>query len=285
MSYDGLSFPRLTPAVKQLLLINVGVFVANALLFGRLSVPGDRGGAWLAFSWDAAWQGFGLGWVRLLTYQFTHSFADPWHVLMNMLMLYFFGTMAEAKLGYRGTWKVYVLSGVVGALLHLVIAAAQGVASVPLVGASGSCYGILLYAAALAPHASVIFVIVRLPLWLLATLLVFLGLYSTFIEFATGFSGGVSHGAHLGGAALGYLAYRRNWFVDYLPYERQSNPLARLRQAWQSAAARRRSQSQQDEALRLDEILAKVKASGLGSLTAAERKFLERQSRDRRNGG
>ncbi|MFM1871667.1 MAG: hypothetical protein RL398_1089, partial [Planctomycetota bacterium] len=63
------------------------------------------------------------------------------------------------------------------------------------------------------------------------------------------------------------------------------NPLARLRQAWQNAAAKRRTESQRDEALRLDEILAKVKASGLGSLTAAERKFLERQSRDRRNGG
>ncbi|MCA8965870.1 MAG: rhomboid family intramembrane serine protease [Planctomycetes bacterium] len=282
MSYEGASFPRLTPAIKQLLLVNAAVFLANMLLLGRLSAPTEAGGGfWLAFSWPAAWEGFGLGWLRLITYQFTHSFTDPWHVLMNMLMLYFFGTLAEMKLGYRGTWKVYLLSGIAGALVHLLLAALQGQTSVPLVGASGACYGLLLYAACLAPHSPVILLIVRIPLWLLAALLVGLGVYSTFIGFATGFSGGVAHGAHLGGAALGWLAYQRNWFCDYVPYEYQSNPIARLRNFWRGKRAAAQARAAADAELQLDEILAKVKQSGLSSLSAAERRFLERTSQDR----
>lgn len=285
MSYDGYSFPRWTPAVKQLLLANVAIFAVNALLFGRLSVPNEAGGgAWLAFSWSAAWDGYGLGWVRLLTYQFTHSFTEPMHVLWNMLTLYLFGSMAEGRLGYRGVYKLYLLAGTAGAFLHLAIAAAQGRADVPLVGASGACYGLLLYAAAMAPHSSVVFLIVRLPLWVLAAILVFLGLYSTYVEFATGFPGGVAHGAHLGGALIGYLAYRQNWFVDHVPYEYQPKPWTRLRDAWR----RRRQQAAADQArhheLQLDEILAKVKQSGLSSLTPAERKFLEKTSQERRRG-
>ena len=286
MSYDGATYPRLTPAIKQLLLLNAAVFVANMLLLGRLSAPtADGGGFWLAFSWSGAWQGLGLGWLRLVTYQFAHSFTDPWHVLMNMLMLYFFGTMAEVKLGYRGTWKVYLLSGIAGALLHLVLAALQGQADVPLVGASGACYGLLLYAAFLSPHTPVILLIVRVPLWLLAGLLVGLGVYSTFIGFATGFAGGVAHGAHLGGAAMGWLAFRRGWFCDYVPYEYQPNPIARLRRFWSDRRAAARARADAASELQLDEILAKVKQSGLSSLTAAERRFLERASQERAGPG
>ncbi len=286
MSFDGPSFPRLTPAIRQLLIVNAGVFVANMLLLGRLSAPAEGGGGfWLAFSLAGALEGFGLGLLRIVTYQFAHSFADPWHLLLNMLTLYFFGTMAEVRLGYRGTWKLYLVAGAAGAVLHLVLAALRGHADVPLVGASGACYGLLLYAACMAPHASVILFVVRIPLWVLAALLVGLGLYSTFLEFAAGFSDGVSHGAHLGGAALGWLAYRRGWFVDHVPYEHQANPWARLRQFLHRRRAAAKARADEVHELQLDEILAKVKQSGLSSLSAAERRFLERASADKRRGG
>ena len=117
MSYDGPRFPSLTPAIKQLLLVNAAVFFLNMLLLGRLSAPTEGGGGyWFAFSWSLSLDGFGLGALRLLTYQFTHAFADPWHFLGNMMVLFFMGTIAEQRLGYRGTWKLYVLGGVAGAL-------------------------------------------------------------------------------------------------------------------------------------------------------------------------
>ncbi|HEB54571.1 MAG TPA: rhomboid family intramembrane serine protease [bacterium] len=282
MSYGTPSFrlPTLTPAIKHLLIANAVVFVLNMLLVGRLSQPSQ--GAWLAFSWSGLWEGYGLGLVRIVTYQFAHAFADPMHFVMNMLVLYFFGTMAEARLGYRGTLKLYLIGGAVGALLHLGLASLQGGYDAKLVGASGACYAFLVYAAAMAPRATVIFIVFPLQLWVLAAGLVALGLYATFVEFATGYGSGTAHGAHLGGAALGLLAYRRNWFVDWQDHAGVERPgfvrglMARVRQQ-RLARDRARQQGRQE---RLDAILDKVKQQGIGALSPAERRFLEQASKD-----
>lgn len=288
MSYDGprFGFPTLTPAIKQLLLVNAAVFVANILLAGRLSFsqPAD-GGFWFAFSWDRLWEGYGLGLLRLVTYQFTHSFQEPMHLIGNMLVLYFFGTMAEQRLGYAGTWKLYLTGGIAGALLYLGIASLQGYQNVPLVGASGACYAFLVYAAFMAPRSMVIVIVFPLQLWILAAGLVGIGAYMTFVEFVTGFSDGTAHGAHLGGAALGALAFKANLFVDYGGYRAASagwfgRLLHGLRQ--RRAAAAHKAAAEQE--LQLDEILAKVKQRGIGSLSPAERRFLERASQSRRGG-
>jgi membrane associated rhomboid family serine protease len=274
----AMGLPRLTPAVKRLMLANLVVFVANMLAVGSL---GTRG--WLALTWSGLWEGYGLGLVRLVTYQFTHSWADPMHLLWNMLTLYFFGTWVEDRIGYRGVFRLYVSGGVAGALLFLLVAWPQGQADVPLVGASGSCYAFLLYAAAMAPHATVFLLFIPVTLWVLAALLVGIGLYSTYVEFATGQSGGVAHGAHLGGAALGFLAQRMGWFQDWVPYERQEGIVRSLRARWTRMVEERRAADAARDQQRLDELLAKVHEKGLGSLTAAERRFLESASKRRRD--
>lgn len=280
MSQDGqrFQFPAMTPAIRQLLIVNAVVFVANAVLLGRLSDPVQGGGCWFACSWRGLFDGYGLGLLRLLTYQFTHAFTDPMHLLMNLLVLYFFGTMAEQRLGHRGTWRLYLAGGVAGAMLHLGIAALQGTPNVPVVGASGACYGFLLYAACMAPRSTVLLLVVPVPLWVLAALLVGLGLYGTFVEFATGFPGGVSHGAHLGGALVGFLAFRSGLFVDYVPYDDRPSLFGGLQQRWQERRAATKAQRAMEREMQLDAILAKVKAHGLPSLTRAERAFLERES-------
>lgn len=284
MSYDSPSFPRLTPAIKQLLLVNAIVFGVNMLLLGRLSAPAEGGGGfWFAFSWSGLFEGYGLGALRLVTYQFTHSFYDAFHFLMNMLVLFFFGTMAEMRLGYRGTWKLYLLGGAVGAIAYLLLAAALGEADVPLVGASGACYSFLVYAAFMAPRQEVIFIIVRVPLWLVAAVFVGIGVYSTFIELVTGYSGGVAHGAHLGGAAMGWLVFAQNWFRDFRPHAGGlGGPITRLRQQWQARQEASRARASAEKEQLLDQILAKVKEHGIGSLTPQEKKFLEKASEENR---
>lgn len=278
MSYPGRFRLPLPPATRALFLANLAVFAANALLVGRLSDP--HRGAWFAFSWPALWDGYGLGLVRALTYQFTHSFADVMHLLTNMLALWVFGPMAESRLGPRGTWRLYLVGGLCGAVGHLGMAALQGATGVSLVGASGACYALMLYAACVAPHATIVFFIVQMPLWALAALLVGIGVYSTFVELAVGYGGGVSHSAHLGGAALGFLAYRFGWFVDWqgLAGAESDWPWQRWLQAWRSKRAARAQRADVAEELRLDAILAKVKAQGLTALSPAERRFLEQQS-------
>ncbi|MGK0205128.1 MAG: membrane associated rhomboid family serine protease [Planctomycetota bacterium] len=281
MMNEGPRLPQLTPAIKHLMIVNAIVFGLNAILFGRLSAPAADGasGFWFAFSWDLGLEGFGLGFLRLVTYQFTHSFTDAWHFFGNMMVLYFMGTIAEARLGYRGTIKLYLIGGVCGALLHLGLAAVQGYQNVPLVGASGACYSFLVYAACRFPNALVFNII---PLWALAGVLVFIAFYQTFIGLAGGFGGGVAHSAHLGGAVLGFLAFRKNLFVDWADSSGQtrSGLLARMMQNVRQKRAQREFESVQAQRQQMDQILAKVKAEGLASLTPAERKFLERVSKD-----
>lgn len=274
----AMGMPHLTPAVKRLMLVNAAVFLANMLAVGGL---GTRD--WLALTWSGLWEGYGLGLLRLVTYQFTHSWGDPMHLLWNMLTLYFFGTWVEERIGYRGVYRLYLVGGIAGALLFLLLAWPQGQADVPLVGASGSCYAFLLYAAAMAPHATVLFVFIPVTLWVLAALLVGLGLYSTYVEFATGQSGGVAHGAHLGGAALGFAAQRLGWFRDWVPYERQEGILVSLRARWTRMVEERRDADAARDQQRLDELLAKVHEKGLGSLSGPERRFLESASKRRRD--
>jgi len=269
----------LPPATKVLLLVNLVVFAANALAFGRL-------GRWFAFSWAGLSDGYGLGLLRLLSYQFTHSFLDPLHLLTNMLALWVFGPMAEARLGRNGLVRLYLWAGFAGALGHLALLAAQGHTGGGLIGASGACYGLLVYAACSEPNARIVFMIVQMPLWGLAALLIALGAYQTFVELATGVAGGVSHSAHLGGALLGWLAWRCRWFVDHGAGLGAAAPglLARL-----GAAVRERSQARARSAAaaaeqQLDAVLAKVKAEGITALRSAERRVLERASRLHKQG-
>lgn len=281
MSIEGPQLPPLTRAIKHLLIINAVVFALNAILLGRLSAPGGEGGSgyWFAFSWDLGLEGFGLGFLRLVTYQFTHSFSDAWHFFGNMLVLYFMGTIAEPRLGYRGTIKLYLMGGLCGALLHLVLASLQGYASVPLVGASGACYSFLVYGAYRRPNLMVFGFI---PLWIFAAVLVFIAFYQTFVEFAAGFQGGVAHSAHLGGAVLGFVAFKQSLFIDYeQEYGRTSRPgwFGGLMAGIKQKKAQREHENTMAQQQQLDEILAKVKSEGLASLSGAERKFLERVSK------
>ncbi len=282
MSYgsDGpsLQFPELTPAIKRLLLANGAVFVLNMILAGRLS----SGPAWFACSLPGLLEGYGLGLLRLLSYQFTHSFDAPGHIFFNMLALYFFGTFAEASLGYRGTLKLYLLGGLAGAGLHLLLAASRGYGDVPLVGASGACYAFLLYAASMAPRMRVIVILFPVPLGVLAGVLVFFGVYEQYVELVTGASGGTAHGAHLGGAALGFFAHRLGWFRDFRPYghggDGSQGFLSRLRQRWAERQRKQASAKTAASQQEIDRILAKIQALGLPSITELERKTLARAS-------
>jgi hypothetical protein len=104
----------------------------------------------------------------------------------------------------------------------------------------------------------------------LAWVLVALGVYELYAN-VLGYGGsGAAHGCHLGGALWGYLAHRHR-----LEPARLLDSVA----AWRE---RRAASNQAEQAEILDRLLEKVQREGLPSLTPAERRFLDRQSRDRR---
>lgn len=270
----GFAVPELTPAIKRLLLVNAAVFLVNAVFGGVLS----EGPAWFAFSWSGLWDGYGLGVLRLVSYQFTHDYQGIGHLLMNMLVLYFMGTMAERTLGYRGTYKLYLLGGAFAAVAHLGMAALLGRVDGGLVGASGACFAFLVYAACVAPRAQVIFIVVPMPLAVLAGLFVLIGAYDQYVELRSGGRSGVAHSAHLGGALFGFVAYRFGWFRDFTPYAYQTGLFGQFGERLRAWQQRRRQASAATEQQELDRLLEKIQQQGLPSLTATERRTLERAS-------
>lgn len=257
-----LAFPRLTPGVRLLLIVNAAVFVVNMVVTGRVV-------NWLGLSWENVADAYGLGALRLLTHQFVHSFHDPWHIFWNMLMLYFFGTMVEEEIGKRRVLRLYVIAGLVGGIVQLLLMLAMGRDPVA-VGASGSVYGIMTWAALAHPRATVFLIVWPIPLGVLVAVLVGIGVYMSYVELVADVQTGVAHGGHVGGALWGFLAWKlARAGAD--PWRRFDSWRAERSRA---SAARKRQ--------RLDELLDKVHRQGIGALSGSERRFLQRASQDLR---
>lgn len=282
MSYDPnytrIGFPRPTPAIGRLMTINVVVFVLNLVLGGRLS-GGGGAGPWFGVSRELLFEGYGLGLLRLLTYQFTHSFTDPMHLIWNLLGLWFFGRIAEERLGRLGTYKLYLAGGLAGAVFHIGMYALLRGVDVPVVGASGACYALFLYAVCVAPRTEVILFFFPVQLIFLGVLFLGLALYSLVLELTHGMSGGVSDSAHLGGALLGLCAWKLDWFRNQKPWQEEPGLLDGVRAKWQRKRADAAARDAAALQVELDRILAKVHAEGLTSLTPAERAVLDQASK------
>lgn len=270
MEYESsFRWPALTAGVRWLLLANTAVFLAQAVMVGVTRDPMLLA-RWFGVSGPNLIEGYGLGLLRLVTYQFVHAFVPPTHFLFNMLFLYFFGTWVEAGIGKRRFLALYLTGGVVGALMEVGIwLLFQQRADVPVIGASGACYAAIIYAACMSPTATVWLIVFPVQLRVLAWILVGLGVYELYGNLIFG-SGGVANGCHLGGALWGYLSYR--YRLEPI------RALDRLAQ-W---GDRQKAASVADRHATLDRLLEKVQRQGLNSLTPAERRFLDRQSRDMR---
>ncbi len=272
----GSSFPRLTPGVKLLLLVNLAGFLFNNLLtVGKFST-------FLGLSFDGLIEGYGLGMLRVLSYQFIHSLSLS-HIVWNMIWLYMFGTMIEGhgggiagRLGKIGLIKLYLLSGVVGGLMFVALSAMFGQFSTPVIGASGAGYGVMMFAACVDPRRPISLILFSIELRYLVGFLIFVGLYSSYINLVQGAGGdGTAHSAHLGGALGGYLFYKVTMARGAVS---EVGPIA----WWRRRAEQRNLGAARKQQETLDKILEKVHERGMTGLSAAERRFLERVSKQQR---
>jgi len=270
--------------VTWLLGINAVVFLLDSVLSS-----GSRTGSWASLS---AWgnfniaQGiFGFQFWRLVTYQFLH--ADFFHILFNMIGLYFFGPMLERWWGSRRFVAFYLLCGISGAAVMMGLAAVPGLLGVttgtPLVGASGSLFGILAGAAVLYPHQRVMLLFPPVPMTLRTMALVFLGLATLSLIAGSPNAGGEA--AHLGGALLGWVLVRHPRWLDFADGGGRSgpagSPLGRLKR--KLAESQRRQLEEEDR--EVDRILEKVRRQGLQSLSRKEKKLLARATERQRRAG
>ncbi len=260
------AFPRVSPAVKWLIIINVAVFIAQVYLeqaqhVSLASYLGVVPGA--VVERLHVWQVF--------TYMFLHSTQGGHiiHIVINMLFLYWFGTELDRLLGRWRFVGLYLGGGVAGGIAY---AATQYLAkaSSPAIGASAAVMAVLVVYAIHYPNRTV-YLFYYIPIAVKWFVLAAIGL--DLLYSVTAYTDGVAHTAHLGGALFGVLHWRlgprlAGWFERV--GDRQRDREAR---GW--AADERR----------LDELLAKITREGFDSLSRRERDFLTEQSRRRRERG
>jgi membrane associated rhomboid family serine protease len=258
-----------TPAVRALILTCGAGYLAQ-LLLGRTLPLVDL------FALDTARP---LELWRWLTYALLHD--GPFHLLFNALAIWMFGSDVEERLGTRRFAAFCAVCGAGAAGSVVLVDLLLGRASL-VIGSSGVVFGLLLaYGLLFAERTITLLVFFVLPVSLKARhFVVAFGA----IELFFGMAGGtrVAHFAHLGGMLFGWLFLRGASLrsrsagrIDAVEPGRAGGPLGWLRRRLGSFTRARDDR-------RMDELLQKVNASGIASLTEGEKRFLHRMSRRKR---
>jgi len=252
--------PRLTKAVKYLLIVNVAVFIAQLVLLAA-NLDLSRAFGATVWGWWQVW--------RYVTFQFLHSPNSLLHLGLNMLGLYMLGTPLEQQWGARRFLAFYLSCGAFAGLAYVVMAATLSLPrNIPLVGASGGVYAIVLACAVLFPHFRLIFYLFPVPIRL-AAVIIFGGM--ALVVLGSLSSGQVGPGfwsdvAHLGGAVAGAFWI---WGVPRIAGRVYKQRLKFSQGAWQRRLDGRRREQEE-----MDRILDKIRQEGLNSLTGSERSKL-----------
>ena len=281
--------------VTRLVIINLAVFVAVNLVWAGCNVFGGDAitsgiyyevfKKWISLSSSPLYT-FTHIWV-VITHMFVHE--GFFHVLFNMLFLYWFGNIMGDLIGDKKILPLYLLGGLAGALAYMLAAQFMAVGGIAM-GASAAVMAIVIASAMVAPDYSMrLLFIGDVKLKWIAAAVVLIDLVQ-----ATGNSNAGGHVAHLGGAVMGYLFISNlnagrdlsipiNNFIDKIKgffgekkltvAYKNKNPLKRNQRAHAVSDDRL---SDQD---RLDAILDKIKLKGYDSLNAAEKKFLAEVSK------
>lgn len=183
---------RLSPVVRNIITINVIVFVAQWIIPGLTN-------------YIALW---GVRTPNFLPYQlFTYMFAHDgfWHIFMNMLMLSFSGPILEEYWGQKKFLTFYMAAGLGAAAFHVLMDLFFGLGSFSsLIGASGAVYGVMA-------AFGIIFADMELRLMFLPIsfkakyLVIVLGSLAIINGFGNNQGDNVAHLTHLGGIVVAII--------------------------------------------------------------------------------
>jgi membrane associated rhomboid family serine protease len=271
--------------VIRLIYINVAVFlvvgIANLLSFliTRVSLDAEFD-YWLAYP-----SNFGSLIFRpwtIITYMFMH--ASIWHILFNLLWLYWFGQIFLQFLDQKKLLSVYLLGGFAGALLYSITYNIFPVFEYvkfgsSMVGASAAIMAVVISISTIMPGYTVnLFLFGPVKLKYIAIVTIILDLLSIQSSNAGG------HIAHLGGAAFGYffgIRYIRgkditNGFTKFLnTFFGFFKPREKLKVNYRRTADDMEyNKIKVDKQKEIDRILDKISKGGYESLSKEEKDFL-----------
>ncbi len=263
-----IGFRRPSSAVAALIIANVVIFFADAIA-SNAHVDFHQ---WCGLNLDGishlyVWQ--------LVTYMFLH--ANVMHLFFNMLGLYVFGSEYEKAFGRERFLQFYFFCGLLGGLAYVVLGLFEPqFRYVPLIGASGAIYGLLVAAIIFFPSIQVILFLFPVPIRVFG--LIIAGVLFLQLVSHEGLPNKGGEVCHLAGAAAA-VALTYAWGM--MPRFRVEFPGRRASSRGEGAWSKRQQELAREQE-EVDRILAKVSEQGLQSLNRKERKTLELATRHQR---
>jgi membrane associated rhomboid family serine protease len=188
---QDIEVPRMTPAVKWLMGLNVAVYFLQATLVGddnMMRLLGYAPGNLSSALWTVG------------TYMFVHG--GLLHLTLNLYTLWIFGPRTEAAMGSSSFVWYYLWCGLGGWLFHYMFVPSGGV----LVGASAAILGVAVAYASRWPDDQMLFFGV-VPMNVKWLVLLMAGLNVVNALASTG-GGGTAYWAHVGGIVAGWVYLR-----------------------------------------------------------------------------
>ncbi|WP_462254341.1 rhomboid family intramembrane serine protease [Ekhidna sp.] len=279
-------------SVVQIILINLCVFASARIfkvffdlsdatnsffwIFRKLQLPAEIG-TFLLQPWS------------IVTYFFTHY--DFFHILFNMLFLFWFGRIIQEFLNSKRVIALYVLGGLAGGLLYMFMYNfipfyADRVVGSMMLGASAGVFAIVVGAAVFTPNYT-FFMIFLGPVKIK-----YIAIFYVFMSFigSTGANAG-GEIAHLGGAFIGWLYITQlnkgtdigSWIISFISFIKSMfKPQPKIKVTHRSGNRRpskkttrsKSNESSNTPQAEIDAILDKISEKGYESLSKDEKQKL-----------
>lgn len=253
--------PSFSGIVKILVLINIGVFIAQFLSAKMGMVLED----FFALTPHLVLHKFFIH--QLLSYAFLHG--DFMHILFNMLALWMFGSELETYWGKKNFLYFFLFSSFLGGLLSLIVHS-LGYPQGTILGASGGIFGIMVAYALIWPNREVLFMLI-FPIKIKYIVFLIMIPMTLFYQ-----KENIAVWAHLGGALGGFVYFFLNRKYRF-EFDGMFN--------FQDYFRRKKFKKYQEELEsklsakdRVDELLEKISKNGYNSLTKKEKQFLNEAS-------
>lgn len=288
------AFQRPNNGHIQLIIINVVIFVLLNVLMVLFMWFKSReffdNMIYAQFSISSSFPVFLKHPWTLITYFFTHSIGQLFHILFNMLALYWFGKLLVEYLGSDKMIALYVLGGIAGAIIYLMVFNLipnppdflQGTRS--MVGASAAIFAIMVGAATLLPDYT-FFLLFFGPVKIKYIAMVYI--FLSFIGSVGTNAGGEI--AHLGGGLMGYIYVKQlqvgvnwgGWITATMDWFRQLfKPKPKVKVSYRKTETPSTPKASHGISQKeIDDILDKISDGGYESLTKEEKEKLFKASK------
>lgn len=298
--------------VTRLIILNLAVFViinlVNILLSGMNLFQGSPYFSNVVHFFSISsdwWYNLTHPWV-LITNMFLHT--GFWHILWNMLFLFWFGRIVGDLIGDHHILPLYLLGGFVGAMVFFITVnilpyGANGIHYA--MGASGAVMAIIMASGVIAPDYNIHLIFIGpVKLKYIVFALIFLDLISLANNVNTG-----GHFAHLGGVLFGWFYIKQlrsgqdlslpvnnfitsvgDFFRGITSNSGKGTPARKPRVVYKNVGKKSRRRGGGPHSItdtedlshqeKIDAILDKIKQSGYDSLTEEEKEFLYNAGKD-----